>query len=54
MVLPFYGEIYFENDIFRGVFTPIFPKNSLKKSNTMIGTTMTFRLFLLPNFAANQ
>lgn len=54
MVLPFYGEIYFENDIFRGVFTPIFPQNSLKKSNTMIGTTMTFRLFLLPNFAANQ
>ena len=31
MVLPFYGEIYFENDIFGGVFTPIFPQNSLKK-----------------------
>ena len=26
----------------------------MKKSNTMIDTTMTFRLFLLPNFAANQ
>ena len=22
---------YFENDIFWGIFTPIFPKNSLKK-----------------------
>ena len=26
----------------------------MKKSNTMIDITMTFRLFLLPNFAANQ
>jgi len=32
----------------------ISPDFSLKKNNTMIGITMTFRLFLIPNFAANQ
>lgn len=31
MVFFFYGEIYFENDIFWGIFILIFFKNSLKK-----------------------